>query len=84
MDIQSKKEKHMTYIKDPRVARLVELTEQLRKNLEYPNSETSNDERRYTEQFEAAVLEILDKSTSDSYSEGYSKGYSNAMDEYYN
>ena len=48
-----------TFIKDPRVARLVELTEQLRKNLEYPNSETSNDERRYTERFEAAVLEIL-------------------------
>ena len=49
----------MTYIKDPRVARIVELTEQLRKNLEYPNSETSLDERRYTERFEADVLEIL-------------------------
>jgi len=74
----------MTYIKDPRVARLVELTEQLRKNLEYPNSETSLDERRYTERFEAAVLEILDKPTSDSYSDGYSDGYNNAMEEYYN
>ena len=48
-----------TYIKDPRVALLVELTEQLRKNLEYPNSENSLDERRYTERFEQAVLEIL-------------------------
>jgi len=74
----------MTYIKDPRVARLVELTEQLRKNLEYPNSETSLDERRYTERFEAEVLEILDKPTSDSYSDGYSDGYNNAMEEYYN
>jgi hypothetical protein len=70
-----------TYIKDPRVARVLELAENLRKNLEYPNSENSLDERRYTERFEAAVLEILDKSTSDSYSDGYSDGYSNAMDE---
>jgi hypothetical protein len=84
MDIQSKKEKHMTYIKDPRVARVLELTEQLRKNLEYPNSETSLDERRYTERFEAEVLEILDKPTGDSYSEGYSNGWNNAMEEYYN
>jgi len=74
----------MTYIKDPRVARLVELTEQLRKNLEYPNSENSLDERRYTERFEAAVLEILDKPTGDSYNDGYSDGYNNAMEEYYN
>jgi hypothetical protein len=74
----------MTYIKDPRVARLVELTEQLRKNLEYPNSETSLDERRYTERFEAEVLEILDKPTGDSYNDGYNDGYSNAMEEYYN
>ena len=68
-----------TFIKDPRVARVLELTEQLRKNLEYPNSETSLDERRYTERFEAAVLDILDKPTGDSYSECYSDGYSNAM-----
>ena len=48
-----------TYIKDPRVARVLELAENLRKNLEYPSSENSLDERRYTERFEAAVLEIL-------------------------
>ena len=48
-----------TYIKDPRVARVLELAENLRKNLEYPNSETSLDERHYTEHFEAEILKVI-------------------------
>jgi hypothetical protein len=33
----------------------------LRKNLEYPNSENSRDEARYTEIYEEKVLEILQR-----------------------
>ena len=48
-----------TYVNDPRVARVLELAEKLRESLEYPNSETSLDERRYTEHFEAEILKVI-------------------------
>ena len=48
-----------TYVNDPRVARMLELAEKLRESLEYPNSETSLDERRYTEYFEAEILKVI-------------------------
>lgn len=48
-----------TYVNDPRVARVLELAEKLRESLEYPNSENSRDERRYTEYFEAEILKVI-------------------------
>lgn len=48
-----------TYINDPRVKEILELAESLRKCLEYPNSENSGDERRYSEFFEAKILEVM-------------------------
>jgi hypothetical protein len=49
----------LTYVKDPRVARVLELAEKLRKSLEYPNCENSRDERYYTEHFEAEILKVI-------------------------
>ena len=48
-----------TYINDPKVKEILELAESFRKCLEYPNSENSNDERRYSEFFEAKILEVM-------------------------
>jgi hypothetical protein len=48
-----------TYVNDPRVARVLELAEKLRNSLEYPNTETSRDERHYTEHFEAEILKVI-------------------------
>lgn len=48
-----------TYINDPKVKEILELAESLRKCLEYPNSENSSDERRYSEFFEAKILEVM-------------------------
>ena len=62
-NILTQKEKHMTYIKDPRVARVLELAEKLRKSLEYPNCENSRDERYYTEHFEAEILKVINTPT---------------------
>ena len=52
-----------TYIKDPRVARVLELAEKLRKCLQYPNSENSTDERRYSEHFEEEILKVINNPT---------------------
>lgn len=49
----------LSYVKDPRVKRIVELSIWLRNNLQYPNSENSNDERRYVEYFEEQVKTML-------------------------
>jgi hypothetical protein len=50
----------LTYwIKDPKVKEILELSERLRKCLEYPNSENSSDESRYSEMFEAKILEVI-------------------------
>ena len=47
-----------TFINDPRVRELLALANSLNKCLEYPNSENSGDERRYSEYFEAKILEV--------------------------
>lgn len=48
-----------TYINNPRVLEILELADRLRECLKYPNSENSNDERRYSEHFEAKILEVI-------------------------
>jgi hypothetical protein len=47
------------FINDPRVKEVLELADNLRKCLEYPNSENSRDERHYSEHFEAKILEVI-------------------------
>ena len=49
------------FIVNPKVKEILELAESLRKCLEYPNSENSSDERRYSEFFEAKILEVIKK-----------------------
>ena len=48
-----------TFINNPKVKEILELSEKLRECLEYPNSENSGDERRYSEFFEAKILEVI-------------------------
>lgn len=48
-----------TFIVNPKVKEILELSESLRKCLEYPNSENSGDERRYSEFFEQKILEVI-------------------------
>lgn len=48
-----------TYINNPKVKEILELADSLRKCLEYPNSENSGDERRYSEFFEQKILEVI-------------------------
>jgi hypothetical protein len=48
-----------TYISNPKVKEILELSDSLRKCLEYPNSENSMDERRYSEFFEQKILEVI-------------------------
>ena len=47
------------FISNPKVKEILELSESLRKCLEYPNSENSGDERRYSEFFEQKILEVI-------------------------
>ena len=48
-----------TFISNPKVQEILELADSLRTCLEYPNSETSLDERRYSEFFEQKILEVI-------------------------
>ena len=48
-----------TFIVNPKVKEILELADNLRECLEYPNSETSLDERRYSEFFEQKILEVI-------------------------
>ena len=48
-----------TFIVNPKVKEILELSDKLRECLEYPNSETSLDERRYSEFFEQKILEVI-------------------------
>jgi len=48
-----------TYINNPKVKEILELSDKLRTCLEYPNSENSGDERRYSEFFEQRILEVI-------------------------
>jgi len=48
-----------TFIVNPKVKEILELSDSLRKCLEYPNSENSGDERRYSEFFEQKILEVI-------------------------
>ena len=48
-----------TFIVNPKVKEILELSESLRKCLEYPNSENSMDERRYSEFFEQKILDVI-------------------------
>ena len=50
-----------TFIVNPKVKEILELADSLRKCLEYPNSENSGDERRYSEHFESKILEVIKK-----------------------
>jgi hypothetical protein len=47
------------FIVNPKVKEILELSDRLRECLKYPNSENSNDERRYSEHFEAKILEVM-------------------------
>lgn len=51
----------LTYVNDPRVKKIIELSMKLQELLRYPNSENSRDERHYTEWFETEVLKQFDK-----------------------
>jgi hypothetical protein len=53
-----------TFIVNPKVQEILELAESLRKCLEYPNSENSGDERRYSEHFEAKIIEVIKRKNS--------------------
>ena len=53
--------KNLTYIENEKVKKIVEWVNWLNTNLEYPNSENSKDESRYTEIFEKEVLKIIGK-----------------------
>ena len=48
-----------TFIVNPKVKEILELSERLRECLKYPNSENSGDERRYSEHFEQKILEVI-------------------------
>ena len=48
-----------TYINDSKVKEILQLAESLNECLRYPNSENSGDERRYSEHFEANILEVI-------------------------
>lgn len=48
-----------TFINDPKVKDILTLVNSLNSSLEYPNSENSGDERRYSEFFEAKILEVI-------------------------
>jgi hypothetical protein len=50
-----------TFIVNPKVKEILELSDRLRECLKYPNSENSGDERRYSEHFEAKILEVIKK-----------------------
>ena len=47
------------FIVNPKVKEILELSDRLRECLKYPNSENSGDERRYSEHFEAKILEVM-------------------------
>ena len=48
-----------TFINNPKVKEILELSDKLRECLKYPNSENSGDERRYSEHFEQKILEVI-------------------------
>ena len=48
-----------TYINHPKGKEILELSDRLRECLKYPNSENSGDERRYSEYFEAKIIEVM-------------------------
>ncbi|CAB5221998.1 hypothetical protein UFOVP242_212 [uncultured Caudovirales phage] len=48
-----------TYINDSKVKEILQLVNSLNECLKYPNSENSLDERRYSEHFEAKILEVI-------------------------
>lgn len=50
-----------TYINNHKVLEILELADRLRECLKYPNSENSGDERRYSEHFEAKILEAIER-----------------------
>ena len=54
--------KTYTYIENKSIKEIVEWVNWLNTNLQYPNSENSNDERRYTEIFETEVLKLIKNS----------------------
>ena len=55
--------KTYTYIENKSIKEIVEWVNWLNTNLQYPNSENSNDERRYTEIFETEVLKLIGKNS---------------------
>ena len=50
-----------TFISNSKVQEILELADKLRECLEYPNSETSLDERRYSEHFEQKILDVINR-----------------------
>ncbi len=59
--------KTYTFINDPKVREILELADSFRSCLEYPNSENSSDERRYSELFEAKILEVIKRNKKAEY-----------------
>ena len=53
-----------TFIVNPKVKEILELADKLRECLEYPNSENSGDERRYSEHFEAEIIKVIKRKQS--------------------
>jgi hypothetical protein len=50
-----------TFINDSRIEELLVLVNKFNEALEYPNSENSGDERRYSEFFETKILELINR-----------------------
>ena len=50
-----------TFINDSRIEELLVLANKFNEALEYPNSENSGDERRYSEFFETKILEVINR-----------------------
>jgi hypothetical protein len=48
-------------IRDNRVQNIIDLVMNLNVSLDYPNSENSNDEKRYMKIYEEKILEIINK-----------------------
>lgn len=59
--------KTYTFINNPKVREILALANSLNKCLEYPNSENSGDERRYSEFFEAKILEVIKRNKKAEY-----------------
>lgn len=47
------------YVQNEKVKKIIDLVMSMRNSFEYPNSENSMDEKRYSEFFEKEILKII-------------------------